>query len=86
MSKTAVITTRVDEETLARVDQVAKATGRSRAWFAEKAIREAAEREADFLAFVQVGIDAADRGELIPHEHVVAEIEQMIARHRARAK
>jgi predicted transcriptional regulator len=86
MSKTAVITTRVDEETLARVDQVAKATGRSRAWFAEKAIREAAEREADFLAFVQVGIDAADRGDLIPHEQVVAEIEQMIARHRARAK
>jgi predicted transcriptional regulator len=79
MSKSAVITARVDEETLALVDKVAQASGRSRAWFAAKAIRHAAEREAEFLAFVQDGIDAADRGELVPHEQVMAEIDQMIA-------
>jgi len=74
MSKTAVITARLDEETLALVDKVAKARGRSRAWFAAEAIRHVAEREADFLAFVQEGIDAADRGELIPQEEVFANI------------
>jgi len=84
MSKSAVITARLDEETLAKVDRVASAQGRSRSRFAAQAIREAAEREAEFLAFVQEGIDAADRGELIPHEEVVAEIERMIARHKAR--
>jgi predicted transcriptional regulator len=71
MSKSAVITTRVDEETLALIDRVAQASGRSRAWFAAQAIREIAEREADFLAFVQEGIDAADRGELIPHDDLM---------------
>lgn len=74
MSKSAVITARVDPETLALVDRVASASGRSRAWFAAQAIREAATREAEFLAFVQEGIDAADRGELIPHEEVFARV------------
>jgi len=84
MSKTAVITARVDEETLALVDRVSKAHNRSRAWFVSRAIAEAARKEAEFLAFVQVGIDAADRGELIPHEEVVAKIDAMVARHKAR--
>jgi predicted transcriptional regulator len=82
MSKSAVITTRIDEDTLALVDRVAKSQGRSRSWFAAEAIRRIAEQEADFLAFVQVGIDAADRGELIPHEDVVDRIK---ARRNAKA-
>ena len=86
MSKSAVITARVDPKTLAMVDAVAKAQGRSRAWFAAEAIRRVAESEADFLAFVQVGIDAADRGELIPHEDVMDEIQARMAGHRARCE
>jgi predicted transcriptional regulator len=84
MSKTAVITARLDAETLALVDKVAKAQGRSRSWFAAEAIRRIAESEADFLAFVQEGIDAADRGELTPHDEVMAKLDGMIAKHRAR--
>lgn len=84
MSKTAVITARLDAETLALVDKVASAQGRSRSWFAAQAIRKVAESEAEFLAFVQEGIDAADRGQLVPHEAVMAEIDGMIAKHRAR--
>ena len=80
----SVITTRLDTETLALVDRVAKAQGRSRSWFAAQAIKRAAEEEAEYLAFVQIGIESADRGELIPHEAVMAELDQMIARHRAR--
>jgi predicted transcriptional regulator len=74
MSKTAIVTTRLDQETLALVDQVASAQGRSRSWFTAQAIREVAEREAAYLAFVQEGIDAADRGELVPHEDVFARL------------
>jgi predicted transcriptional regulator len=86
MTKTATITARVDAETLALVDQVAKAKGRSRSWLAEQAIRHVAKQEADFLAFVQAGIDSADRGELIPHDEVIAELDGMIDRHRARCR
>ena len=74
MSKSAIISARVDEETLKLVDRVSKAHNRSRAWFAARAIAEAARREAEYLAFVQEGIDAADRGDLIPHEEVFARV------------
>ena len=80
----SVITTRLDPETLALVDRVSKAQGRSRSWFAAQAIKRAAEAEAEYQAFVQVGVDSADRGDLIPHEEVMAELDEMIARHRAR--
>lgn len=84
MSKSAVITARVDPETLALIDKVVASQGRSRSWFVANAVQRAAEYEADFLAFVQEGIDAADLGDLIPHEEVVAEIDAMIAKHQAR--
>ena len=84
MSKTAVITARVDAETLALVDKVAGAQGRSRSWFIAEAVRRVVESEADFLDFVQVGIDAIERGDVVPHEQVVANIGEMIARHKAR--
>jgi predicted transcriptional regulator len=86
MSKSAVITARVDEETLALVDKVAQVTGRSRAWIAARAIREVAERELAFHEAVQRGIDDADAGLVIPHEQVMAEIGTMIERHRARCR
>ncbi|MEO7410975.1 MAG: ribbon-helix-helix protein, CopG family, partial [Sphingomicrobium sp.] len=66
----SVITARLDPETLALVDRLSKAQGRTRSWFAARAIKQAAEAEAEFQAFVQEGIDAADRGELVPHEEV----------------
>ena len=81
---TAVITARLDAETLALVDKVSKAQGRSRSWVAARAIKQAAEAEAEYQAFVQVGIDSADRGELTPHEDVEKLFDEMIARHRQR--
>ncbi|QPQ54190.1 ribbon-helix-helix protein, CopG family [Allosphingosinicella flava] len=82
MSNSAVISARVDADTLALVDKVSKAHGRSRAWFAARAIQKMAESEAEFLAFVQEGIDSADRGELIPHEEI---FERLKARRKSRA-
>lgn len=76
MSKTSVITTRLDDETLALVDRLAASQGRSRAWFAAEAIRRVAENESDFLAFVQAGIESADRGELTPQDRVFADLRQ----------
>lgn len=84
--KTAVITARLDPDTLDLVDRLASAQGRSRADFAAEAIRRVAEREADFMALIQEGIDAADRGDLIPHETVMAELDAMIAKHEARCR
>ena len=81
---TAVITARLDAETLALVDKVSKAQGRSRSWFAARAIKRAAEAEAELQAFIQVGIDSADRGELTPYEDVEKLFDEMIVRHQQR--
>jgi predicted transcriptional regulator len=86
MSKTAVVTTRLPEETIDLIDRVAAARGQSRARFMSRVMTEAAQREAKFLAFVQEGIDELDRGEGIPHETVMAELDAMIARHEARCR
>jgi predicted transcriptional regulator len=71
MSKSAVVTARLDADTLAKVDHIAAWHGRSRAWFIADAVRKAAEQEAEFIAFVQEGIDAADGGGLVPHQEVM---------------
>ena len=80
----ASITAEVDAATLAIVDTLATSRGISSAQFAAEAIRRMAESEADFRAFVQVGIDAVERGDVVPHEQVMAQLDEMIDKHRAR--
>jgi predicted transcriptional regulator len=82
MSK--VVTARIDEGTLQLVDRIASAQGRTRAWFVAKAVQQFAESEAEYLAFVQEGIDALDQGESVPHDEVMAELDSMIAEQEAR--
>ncbi|HEU4962189.1 MAG TPA: ribbon-helix-helix domain-containing protein [Sphingomonas sp.] len=80
MSKSAVITARVDPDLSERLDALAGKLERSRAWIVAKAIERYVAEEAAFLDFLQVGIDAADRGDVISQE----EMEQWFAeRHRA---
>lgn len=81
-----VVTALVDEETARLVRELAEARGQSPEAFAAEAIRRVVESEADFRAFLQAGIDAADRGDLIPHEEVMAELDTMIAQHRVQCR
>lgn len=84
MSKSSVITARVDADTLALVDKVAKSQGRSRAWFVARAVQRAAESEADFMAFVQEGLDDIAAGRTVPHEEMLLLLDNMIEKQRAR--
>jgi predicted transcriptional regulator len=84
MSKSVVITTRVTAEVAEQLDRLAARLGRSRAWVVEQAIKRYAEEELEYLSFIQVGIDAADRGELISQEEMEAWFESR--RHRAAAE
>ncbi|MDF0488280.1 ribbon-helix-helix protein, CopG family [Sphingomonas sp. H39-1-10] len=86
MSKTAVVTTRLDPDTIDLIDRVTAARGQSRSKFIARAVVEAARREAEFLAFVQEGIDQLDRGEGIPHEEVKAKLDALIAKHETRCR
>jgi len=70
MSKTAVITARVDEATLQSLDALAESQERTRAWLVAKAIKRYVEEETTFRAFIKEGEDAIDRGEYYTQEQM----------------
>ncbi|KQT31789.1 hypothetical protein ASG29_07715 [Sphingomonas sp. Leaf412] len=72
----------LDRATLAKVTLLARARGISEAEFAAEAIRAAATQQTDFDAFIQVGIDSAERGEVHTQEEVEAWFEERIAARR----
>ena len=86
MSGSAVITARLGPETSALVGPVARAGGKRRASFAAHAIRRAASEEAEFLAFVQEGIDDLDAGRTVPHEEVMAMLDGWIEEYKAKCR
>jgi predicted transcriptional regulator len=78
MSKTAVVTARIDPETLAGLDKLADHQDRSRAWLVAKAVERYVREESEFFAFIQEGEDAIARGDCVTHEQLVAEIDAML--------
>jgi predicted transcriptional regulator len=82
----SVITARLDAETLALVDRVSKAQGRSRSWFAARAIKRAAEAEAELQAFIQEGLDSAANEPLVDGDEVLAMLDGWIAEFEAKAR
>ena len=72
MATTSVVTARVDNDLSDRLDQLASKLDRPRAWVIQQAIRRYVDAELELLNFIQVGIDAADRGELISQDEMEA--------------
>ena len=68
----------LDDEIRDRVDQVAETYDRSRSWIITRAIREFLDREEAFVRAVKEGIEAADRGDLVPHDQVMDEMDRHI--------
>jgi predicted transcriptional regulator len=84
MASRQTINTEVDAETMAAVERVARRRGISNEQFVAEAVQRVAASDDDFDAFIQAGVDAIERGEVVPHEDVMAELDAMIAYHRAR--
>ena len=58
---------RLDDETFARVDQMAEAMDRPRAWLMAEAVKQYVAREDWFIHEAEKGVKAADAGRLIDH-------------------
>ena len=56
---------RLDDDTLARVGQMAEAMDRPRAWLMAEAIKQYVSREEWFIREVEKGVQAADEGRLV---------------------
>ena len=66
---------RLDEKNLNRVEEIAEAMDRPRAWLMAEAIRQFVAREEWFIREVEKGVKAADDGHLIDHAEVRAKWE-----------
>ena len=66
---------RLDDDTLARVGQMAEAMDRPRAWLMAEAIKQYVAREEWFVRETQKGIESADQGRLVDHSEVKAKWE-----------
>lgn len=64
------VTTRIDEETQSRLDQLAKATERSRSWLVADAIRRYVEEEGWQVAAIEEGVRQADAGDFATEDEV----------------
>jgi len=63
---------RLDQETLAQVDAIAAAEGRSRQWVLQQAVKDALEARAAYVAAVQKGLDEANAGRFATDGEVAA--------------
>lgn len=84
MGKQTVISARIDAETLATVDWIAASQGRSRSWFVAQAVKQMAEQESRFVAFVDAGRADIDAGRVVDNHDVIRLLDGMIAAHEAR--
>ncbi len=79
------ITIRIDNDTADKIDRLADAMDRSRAWIAGAALKRYLQDESRWLADIQAGMAELDRGEGIPHQDVMAEIRAKIDAHNAKS-
>jgi predicted transcriptional regulator len=82
MTALGSITAALDPTVFAMVEELAQARGITGEKFAEDAIRKKAERQIAWRAFVQEGIDSAERGELISQQEMEAWFEERVAARR----
>ena len=66
-----VMTIRLDSETKNKLEELAKATARSKSYLATEAIRDYIQINEWQIRAIREGIRQADAGELIPHEEIV---------------
>ncbi len=72
MAKEATVTARIDAKLGRRLAKLAQATGRSKSWVINAALRAYVESELDFVEKVEAGLRSARAGRLIPQEEVKA--------------
>ena len=73
------ITVRTDPETLERLDRLASALDRSRNYLVNQALRAYLDQQAWQIEEIKAGLAELDRGEGVPHEKAMADLEARLA-------
>jgi len=77
MSKTQLITARLDADVAERLDRLGSYYERSRSWLVAKAVAKYVEEETELFALLKEGEEAIERDEFITHEDLITEIEAL---------
>jgi predicted transcriptional regulator len=80
------VSLRVPSDLIETLDKIAAALERPRSWVMLRALRQYIADEGQEVLDVQEGIAELDRGEGIPIEDVLAEMDEIIAKAEARRK
>lgn len=80
MMATEAFTIRAETDIVHKLDDLAGSLDRSRNYLVNQAIKEYLETHAWQVEKITQGIAAADRGELIAHDDVMREMEDLIER------
>ncbi|SJM94013.1 CopG family ribbon-helix-helix protein [Crenothrix polyspora] len=75
---TEAFTVRAESDIVHQIDFLADSLDRSRNYLVNLALKEYLETHAWQIEKVSQGMAAADRGELVSHEHVMREIEALV--------
>ena len=78
MPKTVAIGARINAVLDADLARLAALLQRPKSWVIERALEAYVAAEKQFIEAVQEGIDAAERGEVKPHEEVMERLEAKI--------
>jgi RHH-type rel operon transcriptional repressor/antitoxin RelB len=78
MSKSVTIAARIDANLDSELERLASATGRSKSWLINEALRSYVANEQQFLAAVEEGKQALREGKIVDHETVVAAFERIV--------
>ena len=81
MSKSVTIAARVDADLDHELELLAEATGRSKSWLINEALRSYVANEQQFLAAVEDGKQALQAGQVVDHATVVAAFERVVKPH-----
>jgi predicted transcriptional regulator len=73
------VSLRIPSDLLQKLDRIAAIVERPRSWVLLRAIRQFLDDEGQEILDVQEGIEQADRGECVPFDEVMAELEQIVA-------
>ena len=80
------VSLRVPADLIETLDKIAAALERSRSWVMLRALRQYIADEGQEVLDVQEGIAEAERGEMVPIEDVLAEMDAIVARAEAKRK
>ncbi len=80
------VSIRIPTDVIETLDKIGAALERPRSWVILRAIRQYLADEGQEVLDVQEGIAEAERGEVVPIEDVLAEMDEIIARAEAKRK